>query len=151
MNNIFTYPDNVQPQISMIVIIILCYHGVCLYLCHCSHRISITGSPVNWSGDFCKVILGLIVPSGEYDAYSIRNAVKGPGTDETALIQILSSSTNAEMHEMKLAYSRCKYIYLSPSLPLPLFLHLSLSLSLSLPLSNLFSHANADYRRVWGH
>lgn len=66
-----------------------------------------------------------MVPSGEYDAYSIRNAVKGAGTDENALIEVLASRTNAEIHELKLAYKKCKYS-LSFSLPFSLSLPLSL-------------------------
>ncbi len=56
------------------------------------------------SKDFAKVILGLMIPSGEYDATCVYNAVRGLGTDEDALIEIFTSRTTAEIQKMKETY-----------------------------------------------
>lgn len=42
----------------------------------------------------------------EYDAYCIKTAVKGLGTDEVALIEILCSRTNQELEAAKEAYKK---------------------------------------------
>lgn len=58
------------------------------------------------SGDFEKVILGLMMTPADFDAYSIKEAVKGLGTDEKALVEILCSRSNAEMQAMKASYKK---------------------------------------------
>lgn len=60
------------------------------------------------SGDFEKVILGLIMTPGDFDAFSIKAAVKGLGTDERALVEILCSRTNEEIQAMKVSYKKCE-------------------------------------------
>ena len=59
------------------------------------------------SGDFEKVMIGLMMTHDEYDAYSIKRAVKGLGTDEAALIEILCSRNNEEIEAMKSCYYTC--------------------------------------------
>ena len=46
----------------------------------------------------------------EYDAYCVKKAVKGAGTDEKALIEVLCSRTNEEMKAAKDAYKKCEWI-----------------------------------------
>lgn len=58
------------------------------------------------SGDFEKVILGLMMPLADFDAYSIKLAVKGLGTDEKALVEVLCSRSNEEMQAMKASYKK---------------------------------------------
>ena len=62
------------------------------------------------SGDFEKVILGLMMPPADYDAFCVKEAVKGLGTDERALTEVLCSRTTEQMDAMKASYKKCKYI-----------------------------------------
>ncbi|KAK1154219.1 annexin A4 [Acipenser oxyrinchus oxyrinchus] len=56
------------------------------------------------TGNFEKVVLGLLMPSPVYSAYELRNAIKGAGTDEGCLIDILASQNNQEMRAIVAAY-----------------------------------------------
>ncbi|XP_018599515.1 annexin A4-like [Scleropages formosus] len=58
------------------------------------------------SGNFEKVVLGLLMLLPVYDAYELKNAVKGAGTDERCLIEILASRTCAEIQAIKATYSK---------------------------------------------
>ncbi|CAL8091817.1 unnamed protein product [Calicophoron daubneyi] len=58
------------------------------------------------SGNFEKAILALCLPPSEYDATELHNAIKGGGTDEDTLIEIICSRTNAQIAKIKEAYSR---------------------------------------------
>lgn len=51
-----------------------------------------------------SAILGLMKPPAKYDAQELKKAVKGLGTNEATLIEILCSRTNGEIHEMSRAY-----------------------------------------------
>ncbi|XP_078285877.1 annexin A2-like [Rhinoraja longicauda] len=51
-----------------------------------------------------SVILGLLKSPAKYDAQEMKKAIKGLGTNEATLIEILCSSTNKEIHEMSAAY-----------------------------------------------
>ncbi|KAG9480187.1 annexin A5 [Eleutherodactylus coqui] len=51
-----------------------------------------------------KVIIALMTPASLYDAYELRHALKGAGTDEKVLIQILASKNQAEMNHLKKVY-----------------------------------------------
>ena len=59
------------------------------------------------SGDFEKVIVGLMMSQADYNAYSIKEAVKGLGTDEKALVEVLCSRSNEELQAMKASYKKC--------------------------------------------
>lgn len=61
------------------------------------------------SGDFEKVIVGLLMTPADFDAFSIRSAVRGAGTDEGALVEVLASRTNAEMEAMKVAFKKREF------------------------------------------
>lgn len=47
----------------------------------------------------------------EFDAFNIKKAVAGLGTDESALIEIICSRTNEELQAMKTAYKKCIQAY----------------------------------------
>ena len=59
------------------------------------------------SGDFEKVILGLMETPAEFGASCIKRAVKGLGTDEAALIEVIIPCSNKELQDMKAAYKKC--------------------------------------------
>jgi len=55
-------------------------------------------------GNFEKVVIGRFYDRYEYPAYICRNAMKGAGTDEEALIDVVCSKAPAEMTKVKDAY-----------------------------------------------
>ncbi len=57
-------------------------------------------------GHFEDIILGLMMTRAEFDAFCVKTAVKGLGTDEKALIEVLCSRTNEEMTAAKDAYKK---------------------------------------------
>uniref|UniRef100_A0A8C9SK82 Annexin n=1 Tax=Scleropages formosus TaxID=113540 RepID=A0A8C9SK82_SCLFO len=58
------------------------------------------------SGKFEKLILALMMPPVIYDATELRNAIKGAGTDEKVLIEILASRTPEQVREIIAVYKR---------------------------------------------
>ncbi|XP_027030538.2 annexin A4 [Tachysurus fulvidraco] len=58
------------------------------------------------TGNFEKVVCGLLMSAPVYDAYELRNAIKGAGTDEACLIEILASRTNSEMKALTAVYKK---------------------------------------------
>jgi len=58
------------------------------------------------SGDFEDVMVGLMMTPADYDAYEIKRAIKGLGTDEAALIEIICTRTQDEIKAMKEAYKK---------------------------------------------
>ncbi|NP_001290776.1 annexin A4 [Esox lucius] len=56
------------------------------------------------TGHFEEVVLGLLMTPPVYDASELKNAMKGAGTEEAALIDILASRTNAEIRAITGAY-----------------------------------------------
>ncbi|XP_055955975.1 annexin A11 isoform X1 [Patella vulgata] len=56
------------------------------------------------SGKFEDVVLALLDPPRVYDAKQIKQAIKGIGTDEAALIEILCTRSNTEIIEIKQHY-----------------------------------------------
>ena len=61
-----------------------------------------------YSHHFKDVLVGLFYSPLDYDCYHILKAVKGIGTDEDALIEILATRTSEHIEEMK---SRYKEMY----------------------------------------
>ncbi|XP_067461730.1 annexin A1a [Thunnus thynnus] len=55
-------------------------------------------------GDLEDVVLALLKTPAQYDAQQLKLAMKGLGTDEDTLIEIMSSRTNREILDMKKAY-----------------------------------------------
>uniref|UniRef100_A0A8C2ZZ27 Annexin n=1 Tax=Cyclopterus lumpus TaxID=8103 RepID=A0A8C2ZZ27_CYCLU len=58
------------------------------------------------SGNYCSVVLGLLMLAPVYDAYELRNAMRGAGTEEAGLIDILASRTNAEIKIVNAIYKK---------------------------------------------
>uniref|UniRef100_A0A4W4ELI3 Annexin n=1 Tax=Electrophorus electricus TaxID=8005 RepID=A0A4W4ELI3_ELEEL len=56
------------------------------------------------SGNFEKVVLAMLKTPVQYDASEIREAIKGAGTDEACLIEILASRSNEEIREINKVY-----------------------------------------------
>ncbi|XP_029439203.1 annexin A6 isoform X1 [Rhinatrema bivittatum] len=56
------------------------------------------------TGKFERLIVGLMRPPAYHDAKEIKDALQGIGTDEKALIEILASRTNQQMHALVEAY-----------------------------------------------
>ncbi|XP_008310008.1 annexin A2-A [Cynoglossus semilaevis] len=56
------------------------------------------------SGSLESLILGLMKSTSQYDASEIRGSIKGLGTDEETLIEILCSRSNSELLEIKTVY-----------------------------------------------
>ncbi|KAM6961203.1 annexin A2-like [Aplochiton taeniatus] len=56
------------------------------------------------SGSLETVILGLMKSTSQYDASEIKGSIKGLGTDEETLIEILCSRSNSELVEIKSVY-----------------------------------------------
>ncbi|XP_034508252.1 annexin A4-like, partial [Ailuropoda melanoleuca] len=60
------------------------------------------------TGKFEKVIVGLLMPLAQYDAQELKYAMKGAGTDEGCLIEILASRSPEEIRLINATY-RHKY------------------------------------------
>ncbi|XP_033941884.1 annexin A2-like [Pseudochaenichthys georgianus] len=56
------------------------------------------------SGSLEAVILGLMKSTSQYDASLIRGSIKGAGTDEETLIEVLCSRSNEELVDIKKVY-----------------------------------------------
>ncbi|KAM6149609.1 annexin A10 [Erethizon dorsatum] len=56
------------------------------------------------SSHFKEVMVGLMYPPPSYDAHELWHAMKGAGTDENCLIEILASRTNGEIFQIREAY-----------------------------------------------
>ena len=54
-------------------------------------------------------MLALLEPKAVYDAKCLRRAMKGLGTDEAVLIEILCTRTNAEIKEIVATYKKGQY------------------------------------------
>ncbi|XP_061554227.1 annexin A4 isoform X1 [Phycodurus eques] len=58
------------------------------------------------SGNFQSVVLGLLMLAPVYDASELRTAIKGAGTEEACLIDILASRSNAEIKTINAFYKK---------------------------------------------
>ncbi|CAF0755465.1 unnamed protein product [Rotaria sordida] len=58
------------------------------------------------SGNFCKVLKNLLYSPVEYDCHELRRAIKGAGTDEAALIEILASRSNKRLQAINELYQK---------------------------------------------
>ncbi|XP_061600586.1 annexin A11a isoform X2 [Cololabis saira] len=58
------------------------------------------------SGDFRKLVMTMLKTPAELDAYELHDAIKGAGTDEACLIEVLSSRSNNEIKEINQVYKR---------------------------------------------
>lgn len=57
------------------------------------------------SGNLEDCLLALLEPASLFDAKCLRRAMRGAGTDEESLIDILCTRTNSEIAEIKKAYT----------------------------------------------
>lgn len=58
------------------------------------------------SGDFEKTVLDLMMLPAEFEATEVKRAIKGLGTDEAVLVELLCTKTNEEMTALKAAYKK---------------------------------------------
>ncbi|XP_063103286.1 annexin A3 [Cavia porcellus] len=56
------------------------------------------------SGHFKHLMVGLVTPPAVFDAKQLKKSMKGTGTDEDALIEILTTRTSRQMKEVSQAY-----------------------------------------------
>ncbi|XP_072479686.1 annexin A3 isoform X1 [Notamacropus eugenii] len=56
------------------------------------------------SGNFERLMVALITPPALFDAKQLKKAMKGSGTDESSLIEILSSRSSKQLKEIYEAY-----------------------------------------------
>jgi annexin A7/11 len=61
------------------------------------------------SGNFEEAILALFETPARYDAWSIKHALYGLGTDEATIIEILMTRTNAQIQETVHEYNKIAY------------------------------------------
>lgn len=55
--------------------------------------------------DFRRVLKGLCRSPAEYSARELRKAMKGVGTDEEVLLEIICTKTNSQLEEIKEQYN----------------------------------------------
>ena len=61
-------------------------------------------------GNFENVIIGLMMPTAEYCAKQCHKAMKGAGTNEDVLVEILCSRPFDEIQQISAAYETRKII-----------------------------------------
>jgi annexin A6 len=59
------------------------------------------------SGDFCDVVEALLMSKDEYDARSFNKAIRGLGTDESAIVELLTTRSADEINSIKAKYQSC--------------------------------------------
>lgn len=58
------------------------------------------------SGDFKDTILALMMPPLDFDAYSLNKSMKGLGTDEATLVDIICTKNSDELKEISKIYKK---------------------------------------------
>lgn len=58
---------------------------------------------------FKDVCVGLLEPTREYEAHKLKNAIKGLGTDEMCVIDILCTKDGSELYKLNEVYKKCNY------------------------------------------
>lgn len=67
-------------------------------------------------GNLQRVLLGLMMTPAHYDAKQLQKAMKGAGTDERVLIEILTTRTNQEIKDIKETYQEVYHTSLEDDL-----------------------------------
>lgn len=62
------------------------------------------------SGNFSNLLERLMMDPVELDCYELKQAVKGLGTDEETLIEILASRSNERLRAISETYPKCKFL-----------------------------------------
>uniref|UniRef100_A0A8C1C5N9 Annexin n=2 Tax=Cyprinus carpio TaxID=7962 RepID=A0A8C1C5N9_CYPCA len=57
-------------------------------------------------GELEEVVLSLLMTPAQYDSFLLKSAMKGLGTDEDTLVEILASRTNKEIQEIKQVFKQ---------------------------------------------
>jgi hypothetical protein len=60
------------------------------------------------SGNFAKLLTALCMSHVEFDCMELRKAMKGLGTDDSTLIEILMSRSNKRLKDISALYLKCK-------------------------------------------
>ncbi|XP_061473389.1 annexin A6 isoform X2 [Rhineura floridana] len=68
------------------------------------------------SGPLGKVILGLMMTPAQYDAKQLKKAMEGAGTDDSTLIEILTTRNNQEIQAINAAYKEAYHKSLEDAL-----------------------------------
>ncbi|XP_054916397.1 annexin A1-like [Poeciliopsis prolifica] len=63
--------------------------------------------------DLEDVVLALLMPPAHFDAFLLRRATKGLGTDEDVLVEVLATRSYAEIQEIKKVFKQGFYTRLS--------------------------------------
>lgn len=63
-------------------------------------------SEIAITGNYLKVLEGLCLSPAEFDAFHLRAAMKGVGTDEQGLIEVVCTRTNDQLKAVKDAFKR---------------------------------------------
>jgi annexin A7/11 len=56
------------------------------------------------SGDYCDLLVSLVMPINDYRAFAIKEAIAGAGTDEDALIDIFAHASIQEITDFRKSY-----------------------------------------------
>ena len=75
---------------------------------HCDPQDLVDDIKSEISGDFEKTVLALMMLPAEFQATEVKRAIKGLGTDEAVLVELLCTKTNEEMTALKAAYKKCE-------------------------------------------
>ena len=59
--------------------------------------------------NFAKLLERLMMEAVELDCYELKQAVKGAGTDEEALIEILASRSNRRVRQINDTYQKSEF------------------------------------------
>lgn len=77
------------------------------------------------SGNFERVLVGLVRSRAEFLAHELHRAMNGLGTKESTLIEVLCSSTNQEIRDINQAYQTSIHLNLWLFLTVHFFVFLS--------------------------
>lgn len=70
----------------------------------CREKVLLEDLKSELGGHFEDLILGLMTPTAKYCAAALYKAMKGAGTDEDVLVEILSTRSTKEIKKIVAAY-----------------------------------------------